>query len=238
MPVTMRQVSLGGAVACGDERTPAADIAQPARPQPPAVRLHPDAGDEAKLAKIFADANLPDSARETAVENYLSDAKFQKQREYFSYHVRTREEFKSFLDLLDRSFPDRAGKPKWNTLQELKDACHKFGEYHVVYADWPENKKTFRSAILDRLLHSDTHPTATSDLLRPLMVRDQYALPILAGESGSGKTHHLLTCDVDAVTVYVLSLPAELESVNTAEMPEVAQKKWVEGVVRWSRRRY
>jgi hypothetical protein len=227
MPATKRHASLGGAASCGDVDTPAADMAQPARRQPPAVRLHPDAGDEEKLARIFADANLPNSARETAVENYLSDATFQSKRVHFTltYHVMTGAVFKSFLDFLHRAFPDRAQYPKWRTLQELKGACRKFGIYHAVWADRWENMDTWHSAILQRLMHTDTYPTATSNLLKPLMAQDQNAVPILAGESGSGKTHHLLTCDVDAVTVYVLSLPGELKSVETVaeELKEAAK---------------
>jgi hypothetical protein len=110
-------------------------------------------------------------------------------------------------------------------LQELKGACRKFGIYHAVWADRWENMDTWHSAILQRLMHTDTYPTATSNLLKPLMAQDQNAVPILAGESGSGKTHHLLTCDVDAVTVYVLSLPGELKSVETVaeELKEAAK---------------
>jgi hypothetical protein len=205
MPVTKRHVPLGGAVPCGDEDTPAADITQPARPQPPAVRRHPDVGDEEKLAKIFADANLPDSARETAVGNYLSDETFQSKREHLTYHVRTDEVFKNYLDFLHKLFPYRSPYPKWRTLQELKEACHKFGVYHAVWAYQRELMDTWESAILYRLMHSDTYPTATSNLLKPLMAQDQNSVPILAGESGAGKTHHLLTCDADAVTVSRLS---------------------------------
>jgi hypothetical protein len=217
------------------DRDAAAAIAQPARPQPPAVRRHPDVGDEEKLAKIFADASLPNSARETAVGNYLSDETFQEKREHLTYHVRTDEVFKNFLDFLHRVFPYRAPYPKWRTLQERKDACRKFGIYRVVWADRPENMDTWESAILERLMHTDTYPTATSNLLKPLMKQDQNAVPILAGESGAGKTHHLLTCDVDAVTVYVLSLPGALKSVETVaeELKEAEDLKWVEGVARF-----
>jgi hypothetical protein len=235
MPVTKRQVSLGGAVPCDDVDTPAADMAQPARPQPPAVRRHPDVGDEEKLEEIFADANLPNSARQTAVEHYLSDATFEKYRNVLTCPVLTGEEFKNYLDFLHRLFPYRSPYPKWRTLQELKDACHKFGIYRAVWADRPENMHTWHSAILERLMHTDTYPTATSNLLKPLMKRGQNAVPILAGESGAGKTHHLLTCDADAVTVYVLSLPGALKSVETVaeELKEAEDLKWVEGVAQF-----
>jgi hypothetical protein len=54
-------------------------------------------------------------------------------------------------------------------------------------------------------------------------------LPIIAGESGSGKTHLLLTCDVNAITVYVLSLPAELKHADAAvgSTREAAEKRWI-----------
>jgi hypothetical protein len=60
-----------------------------------------------------------------------------------------------------------------------------------------------------KLMQDATLPNDNAALVETFMVRGmQSVLPIVAGESGSGKTHLLLTCDSHAFIVYVPCISA------------------------------
>jgi hypothetical protein len=78
-----------------------------------------------------------------------------------------------------------------------------------------------------KLMQDATLPNDNAALVETFMVRGmQSVLPIVAGESGSGKTHLLLTCDSHAFIVYVPCLPASLADPPKVPQPKVSQR-WI-----------
>jgi hypothetical protein len=207
---------------------------KPFQPSAERGRLTELAGDVEKLKEVCFCARSTPAELFKALEDYLCDPSFTAEKlKFLPPFPRVPEDFDLFLRIIHTAFPKRAcnANVQWQDLEALKRAphCRKFGNYHVFFAshdrtptDWP--------GTCTRLIHTETYVSLAARDLQPLMdgqtLADQNSagqgttanvLPIIAGESGSGKTHLLLTCDVNAITVYVLSLPAELKQANVVD---------------------
>jgi hypothetical protein len=123
----------------------------------------------------------------------------------------------------DKLFPP---KQPWQSVHELQATSIKFGTYRLFFAEC-EDSMTAWGHTRQKLMQDATLPNDNAALVRKFMVRGmQSVLPIVAGESGSGKTHLLLTCELHAFTVYVPCLPASLADPPTVPQPKVSQR-WI-----------
>jgi hypothetical protein len=225
-----------------DETTTFSKVSERQEPPQPSAEENP-AGNVDMLRRVFTNAKYSDLDREEAMKKYLSDPSFDSKREELTFVLMTPAMFEMFLGFVHGMFPDRVRNRNfnaWHTLGELSTAphCKKFGKYidvhRVVFADHSKSLSCWEST-RKRLMHDETFPSVGAAALRPLMA-DQQTLPIIAGESGSGKTHLLLTCDCHAITVYVLSLPPELKQEVKAVNKDAATPDncdWIQGMAKF-----
>jgi hypothetical protein len=174
---------------------------------------------ETMLKKAFFADNSSRESRMEALQAFLGDTEsvtVKSSAVNWNFDRQT-DDWGVFFDGIQLIFPKRQMKAsrQWASLLALRNDknTHWFGNKYpllfATYSDYDLCWEAVEERLMDGVNLNVEHPEAPE--LRKLFSTKRNLLPIIAGESGSGKTHLMLSCNKDAVTVYVSGISQALQ---------------------------